>query len=199
MRGQQYTQDNYNITYKLTNNSKHKTTATVHTTQLTTIHTRKLKTKHTRQLTTIHTRHLKVQHVQKVNNTTVRKYCIQFPVFFPTHTLLTLSPQSCTSHHFTTHIDFSHKVSFLPPFLHCTSLHFTSLHFTSLHFTSLHFTSLLLDDFHFILLRFFAHLVDFQHTLTSFNSPRLSKTPPKMEPATFRLVTQCLNQLYHVR
>jgi hypothetical protein len=132
---QQYTHDNYNNT--------HVTTTTIHTWQL----------------TTIHTRHLKIQHVQKVNNTKVRKYCIQFPVFFPTHNLITLSPQPFTSHHFTTHINFSHKVSFSPfPTLHFTSVHFTSLHFISLHFTSLHFISLhftsLLDDFHFILLRF---------------------------------------------
>ena len=46
---------------------------------------------------------------------------------FPTHTVLTLSPQPFTSHHFTAHINFSHKVTF----------HFTSLHITSLHFTSL--------------------------------------------------------------
>ena len=39
-------------------------------------------------MTTIHTRHLKIQHVQKVNNTTVRKYCIQFLVLFPTHILV---------------------------------------------------------------------------------------------------------------
>jgi len=72
--------------------------------------------------------------VSKVNSPTVRKYCIQFPVCFPTHNLMTLSPQPFTSHHFTTHINFSHKVSFLPPSLHFTSLHFTSLHFTSLRF-----------------------------------------------------------------
>jgi len=60
---------------------------------------------HTKQLTTIYTTHLKIQPVQKVNNTKVRKYCIQFPVFFPTHTVLTLSPQPYTSHHFTAHIN----------------------------------------------------------------------------------------------
>jgi len=49
-----------------------------------------------------------------VNNTTVRKYPIQFPVFFPTHTVLSLSPQPFTSHHFTTHINFSHKSPFYP-------------------------------------------------------------------------------------
>jgi len=31
-----------------------------------------------------------------------------------------------------------------------------------------------LDDFHFILLRFSTLLDDFEHTLSSFNSPRLS-------------------------
>ena len=97
------------------------------------------------------TRHLKIQHVKKVNNTKVRKYCIQFLVFFPTHTVLTLSPQPFTSHHFTTHINFYHKVSFLLPSLHCTSLHFISFHFATL-----------LDDFHFILLRFSTLLDDFQ-------------------------------------
>jgi len=51
----------------------------------------------------MHTRNLKI-HVQKVNNTKVRKYCIQFLVFFPTHDVLTLSPQPFTSHHFTTHM-----------------------------------------------------------------------------------------------
>jgi len=75
--------------------------------------------------------------------------CIQFPVFFPTHTVLTLSPQPFTSHHFITHINFSHKVSFPPPpplfpTLHFSSLHFISLHYTFrrllLHFTSLHYT-----------------------------------------------------------
>ena len=88
---QQYAQDNYNNT--------HKTTTTIHTRQLTTIHTS----------TTINTTHLKIQHAQTVSNTTVRQYCIQFPVFFPTHTVLTLSPQPFTSHHFSTHINFSHK------------------------------------------------------------------------------------------
>jgi len=87
---------------------------------------------HTRQLTTLQTRHLKIQHVQRVNNTKVRKYCIQFPVFFPTHIVLRLSPQPFTSHQFTNHINFFHKVSFLPPSLRCTSLHFTSFHFTIL-------------------------------------------------------------------
>jgi len=78
--------------------------------------------------TTTHTRHLKIQHVQKVNNPTVIKYCLQFSVFFPTYIVLTLSPQSFTCQHFTTHINFTHKVSFLPPFptLHCTLLHFIS-------------------------------------------------------------------------
>jgi len=46
---------------------------------------------------------------------------------FPTHIVLTLSHQPFTSHHFTTHINFSHKVSFLPPSLHFTSLHFTTV------------------------------------------------------------------------
>jgi hypothetical protein len=109
-------------------NNTHKTTTTIHIRHITTIHTT--------QLTTIHTRHLKIQRVQTVNNTTVRKYCIQFPVFFLTHTVLTLSPQPFTSHHFTTHIDLSHKVSFFPPSLHCTSLQFTSVHFNSLHYIS---------------------------------------------------------------
>jgi len=136
---------------------------------MTTIHTRQLQqynktttTMHTRQLTTINTRHLTTQPVETVNNTTVRKYCIQFPVFFPTHTVLTLSPQPFTSHHFTAHINFSHKVSsFLPP-LHCTSFHFTTY----------------LDNFNFILLRFSTLLDDFQHSLSSFNSPRLSLSLP---------------------
>ena len=66
---------------------------------------------------------------------------------------------------------FSHKVWVLPPSLHFTSLHFTSFHFILLHFTSLHFTTPS-DDFHFILLRFSTLLSDFQHTLSSFNSPR---------------------------
>ena len=127
---QQYTQDNYNNTYKTTNNNTHKTTTSIHTRQLTTTHTRQLTTIHTKQLTTIRTRHLKIQHVQKVNNTTVTKYCTQFLVFFPTHNLITLSPQPFTSHHFATHINFSHKVSFLPHSLHCTSLHFISRHCT---------------------------------------------------------------------
>ena len=48
-----------------------------------------------------------------------------------------------TSHHFTTHINFSHIVSFLPRSLHCASFHFTtSLLFT----TSLHFTSLISSE-----------------------------------------------------
>jgi len=132
----------------------------IHTRQLTTIHTRQLTTIHTRQLTTIHTRELKIQHVQKVNNTTVRKYCIQFPVFFPTHILLAISPQPFTSHHFTPLINFSHKVSFLPPSLHFTSLHFTSLRFASLHFASLHFTSLHFTSLHFTSL----HLISLHHT-----------------------------------
>ena len=63
---------------------------------------------------------------------------MQFLVFFPTHTLLTLSAQPFTSHHFTTHINFFHKVSFLPPSLHCTSLHFQMI-FTSFYFASVHF------------------------------------------------------------
>jgi len=92
---------------------------------------RQLTTIHTRQLITIRTKHLKIQHVQ---NTTVRKYFIQFPLFFPTHIVLTLSPQPFASHHFTTHTNYSHKVSFFPPF---PTLHFTSFHFTTL-----------LDDFH---------------------------------------------------
>ena len=71
----------------------------------------------THKMTTIHTRHLTIQHVQKVTNPKLRKYCIQFPVFFPTHTVLTLSPQPCTSHHFAAHINNSHKVSFLLPSL----------------------------------------------------------------------------------
>ena len=125
------------------------------------MHTRQLTTMHTRQLTTIDTRHLKTQHVHKVNNTKVRKYCTsQFLVFFPTHILFTLSTQPFTFHHFTTHINFSHKVSFSP-------LPYTSLHFTTL-----------LDDFHFTLLRSFTLLDDIQHTLSSFNSPRLSLSLP---------------------
>jgi len=144
---QQYIQDYFNNTHK---------TTTIHTrllqqyTQLTTIHTRllqqykELTTIHTRLLqqykqlttihtttTTIHTRHLKIQPVQTVNNTTVRKYCTQFPVFFTTHTVLTLSPQPFTSHHFNTHMNLSHKVSFLPPSLHYTAPHCTSLHSTT--------------------------------------------------------------------
>ena len=114
----------------LAGNPAFKVKTAIHTVQqvhMTKIHT--TTTIHTRQLTTIQTRHFKIQHVQKLNNTTVRKYCIQFQVFFPTHTVLTLSPQPFTSHQFTTHINFSHKVSFLPPSLHFTSLHFTSLHF----------------------------------------------------------------------
>jgi len=122
----QYTQDNYNNTYKTTNNNTHKTTTSIHTRQLTTTHTRQLTTIHTKQLTTIRTRHLKIQHVQKVNNTKVGTYCAQFLVLFPTHIVLTLSLQPFTSHHFTAHINFSHKVSFSPPSLHCTALHFTS-------------------------------------------------------------------------
>ena len=91
-----------------------------------TTNTHKMTTIHTRRLTTIDKRHLKIQHVQKLNNTKVRKYCIQFLEFFPTHIELTLSPQPFTSHHFTTHINFSHKVTFLPPSQHCPLLHFTS-------------------------------------------------------------------------
>ena len=68
------------------------------------------------------------------------QHCIQFVVFFPTHIVLTLSPQPFTSHHFTTQINFSHKVSLLLPSLQCTSLHFISFHITTLlgdfHFTS---------------------------------------------------------------
>jgi len=103
---QQYTQHNYNNTHNTTNNNTHNTTTTIHTTHLTT------------------------QPVQTVNNTTVRKYCMQFPIFFPTHTVLTLSPQPFTSHHFTTYINFPHNVSFLLPSLHCNSLHFVPLHYT---------------------------------------------------------------------
>jgi len=124
-------QDNYN--------NARKTTTTIHTRQLTTIHarhynnthktattihTRQLTITHTRQLTTIHTTHLTTHPVQTVNNTTVRKYCIQFPVFFPTHTVLTLSPQPFTSHHYTAHINVSHKVSFFTP---TPTLHLTSV------------------------------------------------------------------------
>ena len=105
---------------------------TIYTRQLTTIHTRQLTTIHTRQLTTINTTHLTIQHVQTVNSTTVRKYSIQFPALPPTHTVLTLSPQPFTSHHFNTHIIISYKVSFIPRSLHYTSLHFTSFHFTTL-------------------------------------------------------------------
>ena len=94
-----------------------------------------------------------------VNNTKVRKNCIQFLVIFPTHVLLTLSPQPFTFQHFTTHINFSHKVSFLSPF---PTLHYTSLHFTSFLFTTLS------DYFYFILLRFCTLLDDFQHTLSFF-------------------------------
>jgi len=148
---QQYTQHNYNNTHNTTNNNTHNTTNNNTHNKTTTIHTT--------QLTTIHTTHLTTQPVQTVNNTTVRKYCIQFPVFFPTHTVLTLSPQPITSHHFTAHINVSHKVSFLP-------LPYTALHFTSFHFTTL------LDDFHFILLCFFTILDDFQNIFSYFNSPR---------------------------
>ena len=107
-----------------------------------------------------------------------------------------LSPQPFISHHFTTHTNFSHKVSFLPPSLHFTSLHFTSLHFTSLHFTSLHFTSFhftsfhfttILNDFYFILLRFTTLSDDFQHTLSSFNSPRLSISLPSMHTLPYQI------------
>ena len=136
--------------YTSDDNNTHKTTTTC---------TRQLTTIHTIQQTTIHTTHLKIQHVQKVNNITVRKYCIQFLVFFPTHTVLTLSPQPFTSHHFTTHTNFSHKVS-----------PYTSLHFTTL-----------LDDFHFILLRFSTLLDGLQHTLSSFNSARLSLSYPLLK------------------
>jgi hypothetical protein len=71
-------------------------------------------------MTTIHTKHLKIQHIQKVNNTKVRKYCIYFLAFFPTHIVLTLSPQPVKEwgESFTNHINFSYKVSFLPPSLH---------------------------------------------------------------------------------
>ena len=86
---QQYTQDNYNNTHKTTNNNTHKTTNNNTHKTTTTIHTR--------QLTTIHTRHLKI-HVQKVNNPTVRQYCIQFLVF--------LSHTHCT-HAFTPALHFS--------------------------------------------------------------------------------------------
>ena len=79
--------------YTLVDNNTHKTIKTIHTRQLTTIHTRQLTTLHTRQLTTLHTRHLKIQHVKKVNNTKVRKYCIQFLVFFSTYIVLPLSLQ----------------------------------------------------------------------------------------------------------
>ena len=115
---QQCTQDNYNNT--------HKTSTTIHTKHLQQYTQDNYNNTH-KTTTTIHTRHLKIQHVQTVNSTKVRKYCIQFVVFFPTHIVLTLSPQPFISHHFTTHINFSHKVSFLPPSLHCTSLHFKYL------------------------------------------------------------------------
>ena len=126
-----HTRDNYNNTHKTTNNNTHnttnnnthKTTTTIHTRQLQQ-HTRSTNNNYTQynlKLATKHTRHITIQHVQKVNNTTVRKYCTQFPVFFPTHTVLTLSPQPFTSHHFTTHINFSHKVSF-PPFPTCRNM-----------------------------------------------------------------------------
>jgi len=59
-------------------------------------------------------------HVKQVNNTKVRKYCIQFLVFFPAHTVLTLSPQPFTL----PLINFSHKVSFLPPSGVSSSLRF---------------------------------------------------------------------------
>ena len=130
---------------------------------MTTIHTRQLQ-QYTRQLTTIHTRHLKIQHVEKVNNTKVRKYCIQFLAFFP-HTY-------CT-HAFTPALHFSplyYSYKLFP-----WSLPYTALHFTSLHFTSFHFAALL-DNFYFILLRFSTFLDDFQHTISSFNSPRLHWT-----------------------
>jgi len=114
---QQYTQDNYNNAHKTTNNNTHKTTTTMHT----------------RQLTTIHTRHLRNTTCTKGKQHHGKKVLYTFSsIFFHTHTVLRLSPQPFTSHHFTTHINFSHKVSFLPLSLHCTSLHFISLHYTSL-------------------------------------------------------------------
>jgi len=70
---QQYTQDN---------NNTHKTTTTIHTRQLEQYTQGNYNNKH-KTTTTIHTRQLKIQRVQKVNNTTVRKYSIQFPVFSP--------------------------------------------------------------------------------------------------------------------
>ena len=72
---QQYTQDNYNNTPK-TNTTIHPRQIQQYTQDNYNNTHKKTTTIHTRQLTTIHTRHLKVQHVQKVNNTTVRKYCI---------------------------------------------------------------------------------------------------------------------------
>jgi hypothetical protein len=88
---QQYTQDNYNNSYKNTT-IIHKTTTTIHTRQLqkdiqeyyNNTH-KKTNNKHTRQLqqytkdnyntkkqlTTIHKRQLKIQHVGKLNNTKV--------------------------------------------------------------------------------------------------------------------------------
>ena len=145
---QQYTQDKYNNKHK-TNNNTHKTTTTIHT----------------RQLTTTHTIHLKIQYVQKVNSTKVRKYCIKFLVFLPTHIVLTLSPQPFTSHHLTTHKNISRKVSFSP-------LPYTAFHFTSLHFTT-H-----LDDFHFILLRFSTLLDDYNGLLQSYLTNILCTSVP---------------------
>ena len=112
---------------------------------MTTIHTRQLQQytqdnyNNTHKTnTTIYTRHLKIQYVQKINNTKVRNYFIQFLVFFPTHISLTLEHQPSISHLFTTHINISHSVSFFPP-----SLHFISLQYTPL--TSFKFTTLLND------------------------------------------------------
>ena len=124
-------------TYKTTHNNTHKTTHNTHKTTHNNTHTTTNNSTH-KTTKTINTRYLKIQHVQKVNNTTVRKYCTQFLVFFPTHNLITLSPQPFTSDHFTTHINFSNKVSFFRfPTPHFTSQHFQMI-FTSFYFASLH-------------------------------------------------------------
>jgi len=137
---------------------------------MTTIHTRQVQ-QYTQDNQQQHTQDiLKYNMYIKVNNTKVRKCRVQFLVFSPTHIALSLSPQPFTSHHFTTQINFSHKVSFLPHSLHCTSHHFISFHFITL-----------LDDFHFILLRSYTLLDDFQHTSSSFNSPRLSLSLPSFK------------------
>ena len=127
-RWQQYTQDNYN--------NSHKTTTTIHTIQLqqytqdnhnNTHKTTNNNTHKTSQNTTC--TNAKQHHGKKVLYTVSS--------IFPTHILLTISPQPFTSQHFTAHINFSHKVLFVPPSLHFISLHYT-FRWSSLHFTSLH-------------------------------------------------------------